>query len=584
MNASIIIILIIIIILLILLSIIVIKTTTDTTTDTTTQLTPNEKALQQTLQNAETSPGATFTPNYVPPDPVSEETLLGSLFNALGNLIEMVAIDEAFTKFLTTITPKELQTWKSIFGNNSELQTALKKTRSVTLKNVSKTLLSQEKDPLKLIQLGSNDLVSAKISTDVAERAAVDAEENISETVLTRFAATVAERLDPITAALVAITIAGTAMDFANVDQLQDWQQQTTGVFDQAKTTQDSIYAQNANSSQIKLPLISGPLDSSSTDTLDAIIQYMENQYISGTLVAPDQSSQRIIQNIQNSILTNFLGKAAVASPGSLRGIFSISTLSSLTDEQTLQLSQIALKHACSLSNGTLINGTYCSKSSQSNCNFTDNQWEAFDSGNYLAEYTEWRTSQQIQNQFKVNIDEPGACLVLPFQVRDACKVGRWDINGNMHYNQYDPTTGRCFNTQGFCAAYGVQWDETNRTCKQNNTEIILATIFGNTIVQGVSMLSGTISSSVIHTLEKQGPAGKFIASILQANLISDGQIICAYCTIITDEFHIVKDFFTGNWHDLVHNIENEGIQFKNIGLSIGGFFNAIIQDFENIF
>jgi hypothetical protein len=108
--------------------------------------------------------------------------------------------------------------------------------------------------------------------------------------------------------------------------------------------------------------------------------------------------------------------------------------------------------------------------------------------------------------------------------------------------------------------------------------------IFGNTIVQGVNMVDTVVNRGIISILSGAGPAGKFVGAVYTQVGIAEQQLTCAVCTLFTNQFDIVKDIFTGNFNDIGKLLLSDAKQITNVFVAIGGFFNAIIHDFIDLF
>jgi hypothetical protein len=543
------------------------SSTTNTKTITSKDSSPIPDAIRDALSSLKD--GKTFVPNYVPPIPADETSLLKTLVDLFIDALEAITVEELFEKFLKKLLPEKANTWKGLFGNNVELNKKFELSARKKLSNVpSYDIQVKVKNANQLVHLGSNNpaRLIGKTAAQIQADAVVTGADSMISRVGIRFAAFLGA--GPLDAALLAVAAAGQVMDMENVNGLQNWENQTTNAFSDIKVIQDHNFAQDANDAQVNLPMIAGPLDSGSDpDTYANVVKATMVELVVGSATIDNPKYQNDIYNVQIELVKNFV-KSTTSNPTSdLRSNFSLQMTTTITNEYCDKLSNAALYYLCTNAGGTFLNGKYCSHP-ESKCNLTDSEWNDFMNRKATREYNEWRDVPEINGK---------ACTVQPYEVRQACSVGRRDINGSMKYNRYDTTTGRCYNTKDFCDAYGINFNGS--TCYQDATQKVFSLIFGNTIVQGVAMVDNTVNRSIILFLETGGPAGKYIAKIYARGKIAIKSIVCAFCTTIDNQFRIVKDLVTGDFDDIGKAIK-EGIrQVTDAVKAVISFLNAIFDD-----
>lgn len=558
----------------------------------TSQMDPTIDAALAAGKVAGSSAAAAFVPNYVPPNPVEETSFLTDLINMAKGLPEQIITQVAFDKFVASLIPAKLKTWKGLFGNNKTLTDKMKINRSKTLvKRLSKQMIDSLSDVYSAAKLAIGQVttqtaknVARDANTDIINNS-VKKQANIAETRINE--ATAEIEAGPVGAALATVQIAGMALDFADINNLVDWQNYTTSALDAQKRADDNKFATTANNNQITLPLITGPLDQIDSNIFSSMMESSEINFIAGITNPSNSGDAAIINSIKLSIVNNFV-KSTGSSQSSvtLRDAFNASTMSTLTDEQQQQISNIAYNYLCIQAKGTLVNNTYCSFSNQNSCNLTDQDFAEYIAGDpkSRSQYSEWKSKDYINQQYKITIDQANACIVGSSTMRTICQDGHRDITGKMQYNTYDYQSGRCFNTKPYCDSFGVQWDGTNLTCTANATLKIFDLVFGSTITQGTAMVINAAIDGTVHTLDKIGPAGRFLGDLINTNSILLGSVTCAFCTIASDTVSIIIDVFTGNFNDIKNRLINTGTQLKKAVDAIGGFFMAIIYDFFDLF
>ena len=579
-----------------------IMTRTSSSNTSTSSFDPTIAAALSAGKVAGSSAVAAFVPNYVPPNPVEENSLLKELINLLKDHIEQTVFDSAFNKFVEKLTPDRLKTWKGLFGNNKQFMDKMKVNRSESLvKRLSKKMIDSLKDVYGAAKLAigqvtektakrvAQDANAAKnAAPKVVQKAAVKAEIRAAEAAA-KFGAKAAVQAEtgPVGAALMVVEAAGMALDFADINHLVTWQDYTTSAMDAAKTQSDITFAQTANDNQITLPLIAGPIDQIDPDIFSSMMESNEVSLLMGILTPSNPDDAKIISSIKFSIISNFIkAVGGDSSSVTLRDAFSASTLSTLTDAHQQQISNIAYNHICMQAKGTLVNGTYCSFGDQNSCNLTDNEFDAYVAGaaDSRSQYTEWKTKDYINQQYKITIDQANACIVQSSDMRMICKDGHKDIAGKMQYNSYDFSSGRCFNTAPFCESFGIQFDGATRTCTQSSTLKIFEFVFGSTITQGTKMVIDRSIDGTIHTLDKLGPAGRFLGDVFKADVVMYGAVTCAICTIFTNQVAIIMDVFTGKFTDIENRLKSNIRQVKKAVDAVCGFFKAVAHDFFALF
>lgn len=531
--------------------------------------------LLNSLQNG------TPLPKFNPPDPDAEESLYNKIVDALVGFAEMATVNALFDKLLNSLTPDEIKTWESIFGNNEDLQTKFKTSAQKALETNANTQIKKAKTAKDLVNIGSKDV--NKLVNQTADDAVREAETSTSklEGYATRIGRNFAEFLGagPLDAALLAVNVASTVLDEKNIGGLQNWESQTTDAFAATKKQQDDDFNASLQSSGINPPLIAGPLDDGTGD-YTAVLALQMIYLITGVEKVTDRPDyQKTLDDIRSKIIMNFLTPDSSTPPDPtdkatfIRKHMSFSIMSAIGDYSD-QLAIIGMCALCQKSNGIFISNLYCSYKQQ-DCTVTPDQWAKFQNGTAHTQYTVWKSASQL------NISD-NACAVEPYQVRQACSVGKKDISGKMQYNYYDPVADTCTNTKEFCDAYGLKF--TGNTCYQDSADTVFSMIFGNTIVQGVNMVDTVVNRGIISILAGAGPAGKFVAAIYtQINTVSH-TLTCSICTLFTNQFDIIKDIFTGNFNDIGNLLLSDVRQVKNVFVAIGGFFNAIIHDFIDLF
>jgi len=93
--------------------------------------------LLNSLQNG------TPLPKFNPPDPDAEESLYNKIVDALVGFAEMATVNALFDKLLNSLTPDEIKTWESIFGNNEDLQTKFKTSAQKALETNANTQIKK---------------------------------------------------------------------------------------------------------------------------------------------------------------------------------------------------------------------------------------------------------------------------------------------------------------------------------------------------------------------------------------------------------------------------------------------------------
>jgi len=557
--------------------------------------TPTDPTIDAALaagKVAGSSAAAAFVPNYVPPNPVEETSFLTDLINMAKGLPEQIITQVAFDKFVASLVPARLQTWKGLFGNNKPLTDKMKINRSKTLVHrLSKQMIDSLSDVYSAAKLAIG-----QVTTQTAKTVATDANTDIINNSVRKQATRAEVRINeatteieagPIGAALATLQVAGMALDFANIDNLEDWQNYTTSAMDAQKRADDNKFATTANDNQVTLPLITGPLDQIDSNIFSSMMESSEINFIAGITAPSNPGDAAIINSIKLSIVNNFV-KSTGSSQSSvtLRDAFNASTMSTLTDEQQQQISNIAYNSLCIKAKGTLVNNTYCSFSTQNSCNLTDQEFTAYIAGDpkSRSQFSEWKSKDYINQQYKITIDQANACIVGSSTMRTICQDGHKDITGKMQHNSYDYQSGRCFNTKPFCDSFGVQWDGTNLTCTANATLKIFDLVFGSTITQGTAMVINTAIDGTVHALDHIGPAGRFLGNFININVTLLESVTCAFCTIASNGISIIIDVFTGNFNDIKNKLNNTVQQINKTIDAIGGFFMAIIQDFFDLF
>lgn len=574
----------------------------NTSTSSKSSLDPTIAAALSAGKVAGSSAVAAFVPNYVPPNPVEENSLLQELINLLKDFTEQMVFDAAFNKFVEKLTPDRLKTWKGLFGNNKQLMDKMKVNRSESLvKRLSKKMIDSLKDVYGAAKLAigqvtektakrvAQDANAAKNAAPrVVQKAAVKAEVRAAEAAA-KFGAKAAAEAEtgPVGAALMVVEAAGMALDFIDINHLVSWQEYTTSAMDIQKTQSDIQFAKTANDNKLTLPLIAGPIDQIDPDIFSSMMESSEVSLLMGVITPSNPDDTKIINSIKFSIIRNFIkAVGGDSSSVTLRDAFSASTLSTLTDAQQQQISNIAYNQICIQAKGTLVNGTYCSFGDQKSCNLTDQDFDAYVAGaaNSRSQYTEWKTKDYINQQYKITIDQANACIVQSSDMRIICQDGHKDIAGKMQYNSYDISSGRCFNTKQFCDSFGIQWDGATRTCTESSTLKIFDFVFGSTITQGTKMVIDRAIDGTVHTLDKLGPAGRFLGNALKTESVMYGAVTCAICTIFTNDVKILMDVFTGNFKDIENRLKSNIKQVEKAVDAVCGFFKAIAHDFFDLF
>jgi hypothetical protein len=520
-------------------------------------------------------------PTINPPDPAAEESLYNKIIEALVDFAEMATANALFDKLLNSLAPDEIKTWKAIFGNNEELKTKFKTSAQKALETNANTQIKKAKTAKDLVNIGSKDV--NKLVNQTATRAVAEAEATTSR--LEGYAIRIGRNFagflaaGPLDAALLAVNVASIALDEKNVGGLQNWESQTTRAFADIKKKQDDDFNASLQSSGIKPPLIAGPLDDGTGD-YTAVLALQMIYLITGVEKVTDRPDyQKTLDDIRSQIIMNFLTPDSSTPPDPtdkatfIKKHMSFSIMSAIGDYSD-QLAIIGMCALCQKSDGVFIANLYCSYK-QTDCTVTPDQWAKFQNGTAHTQYTVWKSASQLKIP-------DNACAVQPYQVRQACSVGKKDISGKMQYNNYDPIADTCTNTKEFCDAYGLKF--TGNTCYQDSADKVFSMIFGNTIVQGVNMVDTVVNRGIISILAGAGPAGKFVGAIYtQINTVSR-TLTCSICTLFTNGFDIVKDIFTGNFKDIEKLLVSDAKQVKNIFVAIGGFFKAIIYDFIDLF
>ena len=600
MNKIIILILILFVIGAIILVVKSLNASTPSVSSSKPPMDPTVAAALNAGKNAGSSAAAAFVPNYVPPDPVEEQTILTKLLNMAKDFAEQGIAQYAFDSFVKKLEPGKVKTWKGLFGNNKTLTEKMKVNRSKTVvKRLTKKMIDSLKDVYGAAKLALGQ-VTKKTAQTVAEGATRDIVSKGAQKVAAKTEVRAAEaaakfgakaavetEAGPVGAALEVVQAAGMALDMFDINHLLDWQENTTSAFDAQKRTSDNQFAKTANDNQMTIPLIAGPIDQIDPDIFSGMMESTEVDFITGITAPSNPTDAATIKSIQVAIINNFVkSTGSDQSSVTLRDAFNASTISTLTDEYQQQISNIAYNYICIQANGVLVNNAYCSFSDQNSCNLSDQDFTAYVAGasNSRSQYSEWKSKDYINQTYKITIDQANACIVVPSDIRTACQDGHKDIAGKMQHNIYDIASGRCFNTKQFCDSYGIQWDSKNRICTQSSTLKVFEFIFGSTITQGTKMVIDRAIDGTVHALGKLGPAGYYIGDMVKQNAILYGTITCAFCTAITNDFKIIMDVFTGNFSDIQNRLVNNFQQAKKVVDAIGGFFRAIVHDFFDLF
>jgi hypothetical protein len=548
-------------------------------------------------KNAGSSASAQFVPNYVIPSPQEDTSFFSQLLQLIQSFTdpEMLVTNAVFDQFVSKLTPAKLKTWESAFGKNTKFMEKMNAKNAATkIARLSKSMITNLRMAPGLIT-GANAAAATrearnalKAGGKIAAKAATKTAVQVSTRAAEFGAEAAAEAsLGPVGAALMAVQITGMALDQFNVGGLANWEQQSTGSFDEMKREQDSQFARMANESTLRLPLIAGPLDQLDTSISDMIMETTCIRLITGITKPTNPTDVSTIRRLQSSIIKEFAKSApGISPPVTLRDAFNTATIAGLSDDDHATLSNIAYNTMCMDARGTIVNGSYCSFSDSKTCNLNDAEFTAYVAGapSSRSQYSEWRTKESINQQYKITIDQANACIVSPNEVRLACQTGHKGLDGKMQYSTYDTLSGRCFNTRGFCQSFGVQWDATNRTCVQNSTLKAFDFVFGSTVSQGVAMVVNTSIDGAVKALSSIGPAGAFVGSVVKGFAILEGAVMCAACTIMFDQVKILEDVFTGNFSDIERRIKSGVQQYKKVAMAIGGFFKALIHNFFDLF
>lgn len=519
-------------------------------------------------------------PSLNPPDPVAEESLYNKIIDALVGVAELATVNALFDKLLNSLTPDELKTWKSIFKNNEELQTEFKASAQKALETNANTQIKKAATAKDLENFGSKDV--NKLINQTADDAVREAEVTTSklEGYATRIGRNFAEFLGagPLDAALLAVNVASMVLDEKNIGGLQNWETQTTDAFAATKKQQDDDFKASVQSSGVQLPLIAGPLDDGTGDYTAVLMLQMIYLVTGVEKIVGRPDYQQTLDDVRSAIIMKFLDPispdANVDKALLIKNHMSFSIMNGI-GEYSDQLAIIGMCALCQKSNGIFISNLYCSYKQQ-DCTVTPDQWTKFQNGTAHTQYTVWKSASQL------NISD-NACAVQPYQVKQACSIGKKDITGNMQYNFYDPVADTCTNTKGFCDAYGINFNGT--TCYQDSSQQVFSMIFGNTIVQGVTMVDTVVNKKIISILAGAGPAGKFVGAIYTQVGIASNQLMCAACTIVINQFNLIKDIFTGDFKSIQNILMSDDVsQITHVAEAIGGFFIAIVNDFANLF